>query len=102
MAFVQLDNVSLAFADREILTNVSLSLNESSRMALSGANGSGKSTLMRIVAGLRRPDSGRVIRERGLRVSYLPQDGVVHSGSTLREEVERAYERLHALLREKH
>ncbi len=101
MAFVQLDNVSLAFADREILSNVNLSLNESSRMALSGANGSGKSTLMRIVAGLRRPDSGRVIRERDVRVSYLPQDGVVHSGSTLREEVERAYDRLHALLREK-
>lgn len=101
MAFVQLDNVSLAFADREILRNVNLSLNESSRMALSGANGSGKSTLMRIVADLRRPDSGRVIRERGVRVSYLPQDGVVHRGSTLREEVERAYDRLHALIHEK-
>jgi ATP-binding cassette subfamily F protein 3 len=100
MAFVQLDNISLAFADREILRNVHLSLNESSRVALSGANGSGKSTLMRIVAGLRPPDAGRVIRERGVRVSYLPQDGVVHSGSTLREEVERAYDRLHTLIRE--
>ncbi|MDR0998242.1 MAG: ABC-F family ATP-binding cassette domain-containing protein [Treponema sp.] len=98
MAFVQFSQVSLAFGDRDILKNVSLRLASGSRAGLAGVNGSGKSTLMKIMAGLVPADSGDRAIQRGSRVSYLPQSGIVHRGKKLREEAETAFEPIRALL----
>ena len=91
MAFVQLSKVSLAFGDRDILKDVSINLAAGSRAALAGANGAGKSTFMKVIAGEIHADSGDRAVQKGCRVSYLPQSGIVHRGKTLREEVETAY-----------
>ncbi|MCL2373652.1 MAG: ATP-binding cassette domain-containing protein [Treponema sp.] len=91
MAFVQFSRVSLAFGDRDILKDVSLNLAAGSRAALAGANGAGKSTLMKVIAGKIHSDSGDRAVQKGCRISYLPQSGIVHRGKTLREEVETAY-----------
>ena len=101
MAFVQFTKVSLAFADRDILNDVSLNLAEGSKAALTGANGAGKTTLMKIIAGLIQSDSGERAVQKGTRVSYLPQSGIVHFGKTLKEEAETAFffaaEKLHRM-----
>ena len=91
MAFVQFSKVSLAFGDRDILMEVSLNLAAGSRSALAGANGAGKSTLMKVIAGKIQADSGDRAVQKGCRISYLPQSGIVHRGKTLREEAETAY-----------
>ena len=91
MGFVQFSRVSLAFGDRDILKDVNLNLASGSRSALAGANGAGKSTLMKVIAGKIQPDSGDRAVQKGCRVSYLPQSGIVHRGRTLREEAETAY-----------
>jgi ATP-binding cassette subfamily F protein 3 len=98
MAFVQFSRVSLAFGDRDILKDVSLHLASGSRAALAGANGSGKTTLMKVISALIPPDSGERAIQKGSRVSYLPQSGIVHFGKTLREEVESAYQAVQKLL----
>jgi len=98
MAFVQFSKISLAFGDRDILLNVSLNLAAGSRAALAGANGAGKSTLMKVIAGKLKADSGDRAVQKGCRVSYLPQSGIVHRGRTLREEAETAYESIIALI----
>jgi ATP-binding cassette subfamily F protein 3 len=100
MAFVQFTKVSLAFGDRDILKEISLNLDSGSRSALAGANGSGKSTLMKVIAGKLAADSGERAVQRGCRVSYLPQSGIVHRGRTLREEAETAYGEIIAFLGE--
>jgi ATP-binding cassette subfamily F protein uup len=61
------------YGARTVLGGVSLTLNAGDRLGLVGANGSGKSTLGRILAGVEPPDAGRVVRRRGARVGYLPQ-----------------------------
>ena len=91
MAFLHLAAVSTAFGDRDILKNINLNISESSRIALSGANGSGKSTLLKIAAGIIKPDSGSVSRQRGSRISYLPQSGIIYKGDTLFSEAEKAF-----------
>jgi ATP-binding cassette subfamily F protein 3 len=98
VAFVQCTRVSLAFGDRDILKNITLYLGDGKRAALAGANGSGKSTLMKILAGKIPSDSGDRAMQKGSRVSYLPQSGIVHRGKTVREEAESAYEDIHAML----
>jgi ATP-binding cassette subfamily F protein 3 len=99
MAFVQFTKVSLAFGDRDILKEVSLNLSAGSRASLCGINGSGKSTLMKIIAGKIAADSGERAVQKGCRISYLPQSGIVHRGRTLREEAETVYGEIHSLLR---
>jgi len=98
MAFVQFSRVCLVFGDRDILKDVSLNLASGSRAALAGANGAGKSTLMKVIAGKIQSDSGERSVQKGCRVSYLPQSGIVHKGKTLREEAETAYESILMLI----
>ncbi len=101
MAFVALNAVSLAFGDRDILQDVNLNIGPDTRAAIAGANGSGKTTFMRIMAGLIHPDKGTMTMQRGTRISYLPQSGLTHSGLTLMEEAEKAYDYYQTLLERK-
>ena len=100
MAFVQFSKISLAFGDRDILKDVSLNLADRSRVCLAGANGSGKSTLMKVIAGELPADSGDRAVQKGTRVSYLPQSGIVHKGKSLRDEAETAFAPMRAMLDE--
>jgi ATP-binding cassette subfamily F protein 3 len=100
MAFVQFSRISLAFGDRDILKDVSLNLASGSRACLAGANGAGKSTLMKVIAGKIDADSGDRAVQKGARITYLPQSGIVHRGRTLRDEAETAYAEIAALLNE--
>ena len=56
----RIERVGHAFDGLEVLDDVSLDLRPGSAIALIGPNGAGKTTLLRIVAGLLRPDAGRV------------------------------------------
>ena len=91
MAFVQFSKVSLAFGERDILKDVSVYLQSGSKAALTGANGAGKSTLIKIMAGIQDVDSGERIVQKGTRIAYLPQSGLVHHGCTLKEEADKAF-----------
>ena len=91
MAFVQFSKVSLAFGERDILKDVTVYLQSGSKAALTGANGAGKSTLIKIMAGIQDVDSGERIVQKGARIAYLPQSGLVHHGCTLKEEADKAF-----------
>ena len=103
MSFLQLSGIGLKFGAREILKNVTLNLDRQSRAALAGGNGCGKTTLMKIAAGLAEADSGEITAQKNCRIVYLPQSGIVHTGTNLREEADKAFAegyRLHAEMEE--
>ncbi|MBN9008585.1 MAG: sugar ABC transporter ATP-binding protein [Rhizobiales bacterium] len=56
-----IENVSKSFPGVRALDNVSLYLKGGEIHALMGENGAGKSTLIKIITGVHRPDSGRVL-----------------------------------------
>ena len=64
-------DVSIRFGERAVLDNVSLHVDDGEIVAILGPSGAGKSTLLRIVAGLLRPDSGRVMLD-GVDVTDRP------------------------------
>jgi len=97
VGFLQFSKVSLAFGDRDILKDASLRIAPGTRACLAGANGSGKSTMMKIMAGEISADSGERALQKGARVSYLPQSGIVHKGERLRDEAEKAFAAMKAL-----
>jgi len=98
MLLAQLNSISMRFGAQEVLGGLTFSLSTDTRLALTGANGSGKTTLMRIIAGFAQPDGGNVTIPRGVRISYLPQSGLVHNGRSLWDEAEQAYSRIRELI----
>lgn len=57
---LEIEGVTTRFGAKIALDDLSLDVSAGEVVSLLGASGSGKSTLLRVVAGLQRPDSGRV------------------------------------------
>jgi ATP-binding cassette subfamily F protein 3 len=91
---IQLTGLSKSFGDRVLLDSVTWQIDDRERVGLSGPNGAGKTTLLKMLAGLDEADSGQVVKPAGLTIGYLPQDGLTHSGNTLREEASLAFKPL--------
>jgi len=62
---LQVKNISKTFNNKSgkinVLDNISFELNQSEFLAILGPSGCGKSTLLKIISGLEKPDSGKII-----------------------------------------
>ena len=83
MSLVVGEGVGKNFGAGYIFEELSFCLEEDDRIGLVGPNGQGKTTLIRILAGLEEATQGNVIRRKGLKIGYLPQDAPVLPGVTL-------------------
>ena len=88
---LSIEHLSIEFASRPILDDISLLINRRDRIALVGKNGVGKTTLLRLIAGEYQPTSGRIAKENGMTIGYLPQVMLHQDGLTLREDVMTVY-----------
>ena len=82
--------IAKSYGAAPLFRNISLSIQDGDRLGIIGPNGSGKSTLLEILAGIREPDSGEVVRRSGIRISYVPQDARFTPGETVRSVIARA------------
>ncbi len=85
---ISLDSVCKTFLDKQVLKNISLSVNDRDRIGLLGINGIGKSTLLNIISGQIEYDEGTISSKQGLRIGYLKQNEALNSSNTLKEEIE--------------
>ncbi|HMM93418.1 ABC-F family ATP-binding cassette domain-containing protein [Phycicoccus sp.] len=86
-SLVSVERASLALGTAQVLDAVSLGVAGGDRIGVVGRNGGGKTTLLRVLAGDRNPDDGRVARANGLRTGVLTQDDTLPAGATVREAV---------------
>lgn len=70
---VVFDHVSLAFDEKEILNDISFTLQTGHTKIFLGASGAGKSTILRLILGLLKPDAGQII-VNGERVDDMSED----------------------------
>lgn len=77
------DNLTRSYADRTAVSDLSLAVHRSEVVGLLGVNGAGKSTTMNMLAGILRPDQGRITisgwsladqpMQARARLGYLPE-----------------------------
>ncbi len=72
---------------KKCFENIRLSFLPGAKIGVVGVNGSGKSTLLRIMAGLDSDFGGEAWAAEGIRIGYLPQEPVLDSGLSVRQNV---------------
>lgn len=68
---LQFNNLSLTFADKLILENISASIVASEKIGLIGRNGSGKTSLLKCLSGFINSYSGNI--HKNCKIEYVPQ-----------------------------
>ena len=74
MNVLNIEHVSKIFGEKRIFDDVSYGIHEGDKIGIIGINGTGKTTLLKIIAGIEEPDEGQIIKQNGLRITYLPQN----------------------------
>ena len=97
---VSLNNINKFYNGKQVLTNVSLTIDENDKIGLVGNNGCGKSTLLKILTGSVEPDrfsekDGIISFAAKTTVGYLEQMGGLDSESTVMEEMNKVFEPIH-------
>lgn len=68
-----LDQFSVGFPDKVVLSNINFRLNRGDHLAVVGVNGAGKSTLLKTLAGKLSPQAGEMKWGYQVKVSYFAQ-----------------------------
>ncbi|MGG1517148.1 Lsa family ABC-F type ribosomal protection protein [Paenibacillus oryzisoli] len=69
-----LDHVSLYYGERQVCSDVSFTVEQGDRIALSGKNGSGKSSILKLLLGEDIAHTGTLRKGSRLKISYVSQD----------------------------
>ena len=93
MTLLRIEQVTMRFGGVTAVDGVSLDVNDGELLGFIGPNGAGKTTLMRIITGVLRPQSGRVMF-RGEDVTRWPVDRRIRAGLALAQQIVRPLETL--------
>lgn len=69
-----IENLTFSYGEKEILKDVSLTIQRGDRIAITGPNGAGKSTLLKLLAGKLVPQAGEVRLNPQTRIGYFDQE----------------------------
>ena len=76
MNYLTLENISKAYGEKVLFSNISLHIDKGQKIALVAKNGTGKSTLMRVVNGSEAPEgeNAKIELRKDIRIGFLVQD----------------------------
>ena len=83
MNILNIEHVSKIFGEKKIFADVSYGIHEGDKIGIIGINGTGKTTLLKMIAGLEETDEGNIVKQNGLRITYLPQNPEFTEGATI-------------------
>ena len=93
MSVLRVDRITKSFDQETVIEDISLELNKGELVSLLGVSGGGKTTLFHVIAGLSRPDQGRIllnnvdITGRPGQVSYMLQKDLLLPYRTIEDNV---------------
>jgi ATP-binding cassette subfamily F protein 3 len=80
---IQLQAAGKRFGHKLLFENCDWLITPKEKTGLVGGNGTGKSTLLKIICGMESLDYGSISYTKGIKLRYLPQDGLSLSGRTV-------------------
>lgn len=86
MVLLTCENLKKSYTEKTLITDVSMSIHDEDKIGFVGVNGTGKSTLLKMVAGVLEPEGGQIIRNRELKIGYLPQNPPYDENLTVMEQ----------------
>lgn len=98
---IEFDHVRFSYGVREVLRDVSFSIDYHEKVAILGGSGEGKTTILKLIMGLLRPDSGKILidgedisskteeglREIRMKFSIVFQEGALFDSLNVKENV---------------
>ncbi|BCB96975.1 ABC transporter ATP-binding protein [Dissulfurispira thermophila] len=95
------DDVCFSYGQRQIINNLSFAINFDEKVAILGGSGEGKTTILKLIMGLIKPDSGRIIidgeditdkteeemRSVRMKFSLVFQEGALFDSLSVKENV---------------
>lgn len=98
---IEFDRVSFSYGDRSVLNELSFSVQEDEKTVILGGSGDGKTTILKLIVGLLRPDSGRILidgtditekaedelRDIRIKFSIVFQEGALFDSLSVKENV---------------
>ena len=93
MAELEVSGITFAYEETPVLSDVSLKLHEHELVSILGASGCGKTTLFHVIAGLHKPQQGKVILNgRDItgcpgQISYMMQKDLLLPYRTIEDNV---------------
>ncbi len=87
-SFLRLENIAKSFSHNLVLKDVHFSIEPGEVRALLGENGAGKSTMIKIIAGVHKPDSGKIYIDEKEVVIANPKEGLDQGISVIYQELD--------------
>lgn len=90
---VRVEDLSITFDNKKILDKINLTIKDGEFVAILGPSGCGKSTLLNIIAGILKPESGKVyVDEKEVigissHFAYMPQEDLLLPWQTILDNV---------------
>ncbi|MBE6714874.1 MAG: ABC-F family ATP-binding cassette domain-containing protein [Ruminococcaceae bacterium] len=91
MISLSTNNLSYSIGLKEILSDITFSVEEGDRLGVVGVNGSGKSTLLRLISGKLTADSGEIYIAKDKTVGMMEQNDAFDDGSEDDTVISRMY-----------
>jgi len=82
-----IEGIAKSYADKILFADLSFGIDDEDKIGLVGVNGTGKSTLLKIIAGVERPDRGKISINSNLQIEYMPQSPNFDDQLTVLEQV---------------
>lgn len=70
---ITLDNITKSYDEKCVLDHITLDLYKAQSIAFTGHNGCGKSTMLKLIAGLIRLSSGKIVHHKKIRFGFVPE-----------------------------
>lgn len=87
-------DVTKSYADKIILKDLNLTIEEKDRIGLIGVNGAGKTTLLNVIVDHYNIDTGDVFIEKGVNIGYLRQNTGLDRNNTIYHEMLSVFQEL--------
>lgn len=94
---ISIEHISYSYGKKQVLTDASLNVERGTCAVIAGANGCGKSTLLSILAGIRKPSSGKILydgtdvlkdrKQFSACIGYVPQENPLLPELTVKDNL---------------